>query len=147
MTCKFIWYGNNLHYNIHGYSNEQLTNYISCCLYMQFPNCPRSLPLSEHFTGLRNFCRVTTLRIFSWITHIPPTFIISPSKLSCDFYSEGVGLDTSQAPVTPVGGLKGPLQSLQTDVEVMSQMETRILLFVIHFPWCRLKLFLYSPRY
>jgi hypothetical protein len=65
LTCKFIWYGNKLHYNVHAYNNNQLTNYISCCLYMQFLICPRLFPHSEHFTGLWNFCRVTTLRIFS----------------------------------------------------------------------------------
>jgi len=43
-------------------------------------------------------------------------------------------MDASQERTTPTGGLKGPLHSLQTDAEVMPQMGTGILLFVIHFP-------------
>jgi len=69
---------------------------------------------------------MTTLRIFSYITYIPPSFIVSPRKLSSDLYSEGVGLDNCQAPAAPTGGLKSPLHSLQIDAEVMPLMETRI---------------------
>jgi hypothetical protein len=68
------------------------------------------------------------------LNNVHSTHFVSPSKLPCDFYSEGVDLDTSQASAAPTGGLKGPLHSLQTDAEVMPLMETRILLFFIHFP-------------